>query len=84
MLSSAIAILHIFDFVADSQCTFPSIFSLSSCIERVTFICVRLMTPLHVAADKSHTDVMDVLLKHNAKVNALDRLGQTALHRFVP
>ncbi|KAL5021726.1 hypothetical protein ScPMuIL_000881 [Solemya velum] len=39
------------------------------------------LTPLHVAADKAHYDVMDVLLKHGAKVNALDGLGQTALHR---
>jgi tankyrase len=41
----------------------------------------EFLTTLHVAADKSHYDVMDVLLKHNAKVNALDGLGQTALHR---
>lgn len=41
----------------------------------------RLLTPLHLAADKSHYDIMDVLLKHGAKVNALDGLGQTALHR---
>ncbi|KAH9524840.1 Poly [ADP-ribose] polymerase tankyrase-2 [Bulinus truncatus] len=39
------------------------------------------LAPLHIAADKAHYDVMDVLLKHNAKVNALDGLGQTALHR---
>ena len=39
------------------------------------------MTPLHVAAEKSHYDVMDVLLKHGAKVNALDSAGQTCLHR---
>ncbi|KAL8592133.1 Poly [ADP-ribose] polymerase tankyrase-2 [Nucella lapillus] len=39
------------------------------------------LTPLHIAADKAHYDVMDVLLKHGAKVNALDSLGQTALHR---
>lgn len=41
----------------------------------------EFLTPLHVAADHSHYDVMDVLLRHNAKVNALDGLGQTALHR---
>ncbi|XP_078310376.1 poly [ADP-ribose] polymerase tankyrase-1-like [Crassostrea virginica] len=39
------------------------------------------VTALHIAADKAHYDVMDVLLKHSAKVNALDGLGQTALHR---
>jgi len=26
------------------------------------------VTPLHIAADKAHYDVMDVLLKHGAKV----------------
>ncbi|TWW66516.1 Tankyrase-1 [Takifugu flavidus] len=39
------------------------------------------MTPLHVAAERAHNDVMEVLQKHGAKVNALDTLGQTALHR---
>ena len=39
------------------------------------------LTPLHIAADKSHIDVLEVLLKHDAKVNSLDLLGQTALHR---
>lgn len=39
------------------------------------------LTPLHIAADKSHYDVMDILLKQGAQVNALDSLGQTALHR---
>lgn len=39
------------------------------------------LTPLHVAADHSHYDIMDLLLKSGAKVNALDGLGQTALHR---
>ena len=40
-----------------------------------------LLTPLHLAADKSHYDVVEVLLKNGAKVNALDNAGQTALHR---
>ncbi|XP_061887073.1 poly [ADP-ribose] polymerase tankyrase-1 isoform X2 [Entelurus aequoreus] len=40
-----------------------------------------LMTPLHVAAERAHNDIMEVLQKHGAKVNALDTLGQTALHR---
>lgn len=39
------------------------------------------LTALHIAADNSHYDLMDVLLRHGAKVNALDGLGQTALHR---
>jgi len=41
----------------------------------------EFLTPLHVATDKSHYDVMELLLKHGAKVNALDSLGQTCLHR---
>jgi len=41
----------------------------------------EFLTPLHVATEKSHYDVMELLLKHGAKVNALDSLGQTGLHR---
>uniref|UniRef100_A0ABM0N060 Poly [ADP-ribose] polymerase n=1 Tax=Saccoglossus kowalevskii TaxID=10224 RepID=A0ABM0N060_SACKO len=41
----------------------------------------EFLTPLHVATDKGHFDVMETLLKHGAKVNGLDSLGQTALHR---
>lgn len=37
----------------------------------------EFLTPLHVSADKSHYDIMELLLKHGAKVNALDGLGQT-------
>ena len=33
-----------------------------------------------MSADKGHLDVMEILLKNKAKVNALDSLGQTALH----
>lgn len=39
------------------------------------------LTPLHICADNSHYDLMDVLLKNGAKINALDGLGQTCLHR---
>ncbi|MBN3304408.1 TNKS2 protein, partial [Amia calva] len=39
------------------------------------------LTPLHLASEKSHNDIIEVLVKHEAKVNALDNLGQTALHR---
>ncbi|XP_035261516.1 poly [ADP-ribose] polymerase tankyrase-2 isoform X2 [Anguilla anguilla] len=39
------------------------------------------LTPLHLASEKSHNNVIEVLVKHEAKVNALDNLGQTALHR---
>eukprot|EP00094_Tigriopus_californicus_P011802 TCALIF_11400-PA protein Name:"Similar to Tnks Tankyrase-1 (Mus musculus)" AED:0.04 eAED:0.04 QI:0/0.85/0.75/0.87/0.71/0.5/8/1134/1190 len=40
-----------------------------------------LLTPLHLAADKSHYEIMDILLKNGSKVNALDSHGQTSLHR---
>ncbi|XP_007894883.1 poly [ADP-ribose] polymerase tankyrase-2 isoform X1 [Callorhinchus milii] len=39
------------------------------------------LTPLHVASEKAHNDVIDVLVKNETKVNALDNLGQTPLHR---
>ncbi|XP_040563425.1 poly [ADP-ribose] polymerase tankyrase-2 [Lepeophtheirus salmonis] len=39
------------------------------------------LTPVHIATDKCHYDVLDLLLKHGAEVNARDDLGQTALHR---
>nr|XP_006117516.1 tankyrase-2 isoform X4 [Pelodiscus sinensis] len=39
------------------------------------------LTPLHVASEKAHNDVVEVIVKHEAKVNALDSLGQTSLHR---
>ncbi|XP_058043864.1 poly [ADP-ribose] polymerase tankyrase-2 isoform X5 [Ahaetulla prasina] len=39
------------------------------------------LTPLHMASEKAHNDVVEVVVKHEAKVNALDNLGQTSLHR---
>ncbi|XP_075791247.1 poly [ADP-ribose] polymerase tankyrase-2 isoform X3 [Pelodiscus sinensis] len=39
------------------------------------------LTPLHMASEKAHNDVVEVIVKHEAKVNALDSLGQTSLHR---
>uniref|UniRef100_A0ABM5G180 Poly [ADP-ribose] polymerase n=1 Tax=Pogona vitticeps TaxID=103695 RepID=A0ABM5G180_9SAUR len=39
------------------------------------------LTPLHVASEKAHNDVIEIVVKHEAKVNALDNLGQTSLHR---
>lgn len=80
-------------------------------------VCLSFMTPLHVAAERAHNDILEVLQKHGAKVcpvklfvlhlflqddirkqfiatvlnhpptcsdpqiNAVDTLGQTALHR---
>uniref|UniRef100_A0A4W6EL29 Poly [ADP-ribose] polymerase n=1 Tax=Lates calcarifer TaxID=8187 RepID=A0A4W6EL29_LATCA len=40
-----------------------------------------LLTPLHLASEKAHNDIIEVLVKHEAKVNTVDHLGQTALHR---
>lgn len=40
-----------------------------------------LLTPLHLAIDHSFLDIVDLLLKNGAAINALDGLGQTALHR---
>lgn len=39
------------------------------------------LTPLHLAAEHAHYEIMDLLLKNGADINALDGLGQTALHR---
>lgn len=40
------------------------------------------LTPMHITADNIELlDVMDTLLRAGAKPNALDGLGQTALHR---
>ena len=36
-----------------------------------------LLAPLHVAADCSHLDVVETLLRHGCKVNVLDAHGQT-------
>ncbi|XP_063095419.1 poly [ADP-ribose] polymerase tankyrase-2 isoform X4 [Cavia porcellus] len=41
----------------------------------------EFLTPLHVASEKAHNDVVEIVVKHEAKVNALDNLGQTSLHR---
>ena len=38
---------------------------------QVYIYCFRYLTALHIAADKAHYDVMDVLLKHSAKVGIL-------------
>lgn len=40
------------------------------------------LTPLHIACDMSHYDLMDSLLRMGAKVNATDALGQTGKESF--
>lgn len=47
----------------------------------VLLLFCSFLTALHLATDKSNYDVMELLLEKGAKVNALDNLGQTALHR---
>lgn len=47
----------------------------------LAFLSLRFLTPLHVASENAHNDVVEVVVKHEAKVNALDSLGQTSLHR---
>lgn len=39
------------------------------------------LTSLHLAGENGYLDIMETLLRHGAKVNALDGLGQTVLHR---
>ena len=38
------------------------------------------LTPLHVATEKGHTDMVTLLLEHGANVDAVDRLGRSPLH----
>ena len=33
------------------------------------FLCCRMLSPLHAATDSEHYDLMEVLLKHGAKVS---------------
>lgn len=41
----------------------------------------EFLTPLHLAANQANYEAMDLLLKNDADINALDGLGQTVLHR---
>lgn len=43
----------------------------------------ELLTPLHIATDLSHYDLMDTLLRLGAKVNVLDALGQTGQEQII-
>ena len=40
----------------------------------------RMMTALHVASEKGHGAIVELLVKHGVSVNEADHLGQTALH----
>ena len=37
-------------------------------------------TPLHIAVEKCDKELVDILLKHRARIDEIDSLGQTALH----
>ena len=43
-------------------------------------VSIRMMTPLHVASEKGHGAIVELLTKHGARVNEADHLGQTPLH----
>jgi len=43
----------------------------------------RRSLPLHIAADDDNTELVQLLLKHNAKVELADTDGNTALHHAV-
>lgn len=45
------------------------IIGICNCLKIYLILYFRFLTPVHVAADKSHFDVLDCLLKHGAKVN---------------
>jgi len=42
-----------------------------------------LLTPLHIAADYGHFDVMETFIKLGARVNATDGLGQTGKYYLI-
>ncbi|CDW57235.1 tankyrase 1 [Trichuris trichiura] len=41
----------------------------------------NLLSPLHMAADRGCTELINILIENGANVNLLDGLGQTCLHR---
>lgn len=51
--------------------------SVESTAERHRVICFR--TPLHAAAFTDHVECLQLLLSHNAQVNAVDASGKTPL-----
>ena len=41
------------------------------------------MTPLHVAAERAHNDIMEVLQKHGAKVGRISSFSSSASNLFM-
>lgn len=82
-ITTVVVTIHFIFF--NSVCFFVLLISIKVSLMQVALIltcslllfdCVFLLmsfsylAPLHIAADKAHYDVMDVLLKHGAKVNS--------------
>lgn len=42
-----------------------------------------LLSPLHIAADYGHLDVMETFIRLGARVNATDGHGQTCKYYFI-
>lgn len=42
-----------------------------------------LLTPLHIAADYGHFDVLETFIRLGARVNTTDGLGQTGAYIYI-
>jgi ankyrin repeat protein len=51
-----------------------------TCKGLVNVIVEHSVTPLHISAEKKHTKLVQLLLRHGAEVDASDANGMTALH----
>ena len=62
--------------VEEGQCA--SVRKLLECGAKTDF--PGLQSPIHIAADNDHLEIVKELLKHNAKIDITDEQGTTALH----